>query len=212
VNKFWTDPDDLDDLSESDTEDESESEEKVWEVGDKAEAKWTDGEYYWGVITKVYKNGNYGFHYDDGDKSKSVPPNEVRERTPIVADDESDIPDEIGESDESNEMEVESSAAVSHTKRYYVEALTEFLMNEMTDYEFFLYGKRTNYTESFHNKCNKFYSKGTTISFEQYKMKKTFAALDWNEKKRRNNLLFDITTTLPWEDVIINEFLKRTSK
>jgi len=43
---------------------------RVWKLGEQLEAKWTDGAYYYGVITKVFKNGNYGFAYTDGSKDK----------------------------------------------------------------------------------------------------------------------------------------------
>jgi hypothetical protein len=49
-------------------ESESVEVEKVWKVGQQLEAKWTDGEYYYGEVSKVYKNGNYGFKYTDGSK------------------------------------------------------------------------------------------------------------------------------------------------
>lgn len=49
---------------------ESEEEEKVWTLGQLLEAKWTDGEYYYGKISKVYKNGKYAFEYTDGSKDK----------------------------------------------------------------------------------------------------------------------------------------------
>jgi hypothetical protein len=48
---------------------ESESvEEKVWKVGQLLEAKWTDGEYYYGEVKKVWNNGKYSFKYTDGSK------------------------------------------------------------------------------------------------------------------------------------------------
>ena len=51
-------------------------EKKIWGVGDKAEAKWTDGEYYYGEITRVFKSKDkkdeYAFRYDDGDRYKYV--------------------------------------------------------------------------------------------------------------------------------------------
>ena len=51
---------------------ESESvEEKVWKVGQLLEAKWTDGEYYYGEVKKVWNNGKYSFKYTDG--SKDIP-------------------------------------------------------------------------------------------------------------------------------------------
>lgn len=52
----------------------------------------------------------------------------------------------------------------------------------MGNYENFLYGRTTSYTESFHNVCNKYYKKSLSVCFGQYKMRKEFAALDWNEK------------------------------
>ena len=173
--------------NESDSDSESSEVEveevKVWKVGDEAEAKY-EGEYYYGKIVKVFNNGNYSFHFDDGDKHRSIEPKFIRERTPIVSFDESDITDGLSEDEESSS---ESSASmeeeVTVTKKEYREALELFLRSQMKDYEYFLHGTRTNHTESFHNVANKYYSKGSTSTFNLYIMKKQFAALDWNEQK-----------------------------
>lgn len=207
VNKLWEG-----DEEEVEEEVEAELETKIWKEGDEAEAKFTDGEYYWGKISKAYKNGNFLFHFDDGDKSRSTEGRFIRERTPIVGPDESDITDGIEESekeDEDSEEDMEVEATISYNKKYYTDALTEFLTAEMKDYEYFLYGTRTNSTESFHNLCNKYYSKGSTLSYPLYKMKKQFAALDWNEQKDRQFCVFNPTLTLNWETAIINAFMKR---
>lgn len=209
VNKLWKGDEEEAEVEEVE-EVEVEVEKKVWKEGDEAEAKFTDGEYYWGKISKIYKNGNFLFYFDDGDKSRSMEGRFIRERTPIVGPDESDITDGIEiEEEEVEDMEVE--ATISYNKKYYIDALTEFLTAEMKDYEYFLYGTRTNSTESFHNLCNKYYSKGSTLSYPLYKMKKQFAALDWNEQKDRQFCVFDPTVTLVWYTAIINAFIKRKS-
>jgi hypothetical protein len=73
INKLWDGKDEeLEEESESEVSEieSSESEEIAWTVSQKLEAKWTDGEYYYGEITRVYKNGSYGFAYTDGSKDK----------------------------------------------------------------------------------------------------------------------------------------------
>ena len=112
----------------------------------------------------------------DGDFLRSVPHKEIRRRTAIVPFGERDEEEES----ESEEEEVEPKFG---TKKYYVRAVREFLESQLENHEYFVHGTRTNNTESFHNVCNKYYHKGSTLSFAQYIMRKTFAAMDWNENK-----------------------------
>lgn len=69
VHKFW--PENSEDSSIEEglftDEDEVEKETQAWVVGQELEAKWTDGNYYWGKVAKCYKNGKYNFHFDDKD-------------------------------------------------------------------------------------------------------------------------------------------------
>ena len=65
---------------------------RQWILGQELECKWTDGEYYYGRISKVYKNGKFKFNYDDGDHARSVFATDMRERTPIVNFGRPDIP------------------------------------------------------------------------------------------------------------------------
>lgn len=66
---------------------------------------------------------------------------------------------------------------------YYEKALKDFLLSQMSGYEHFLYGRTTSYTESFHNVCGKYYRKGISCCFAQYKMRKQMAGMDWNEQR-----------------------------
>lgn len=67
---------------------------------------------------------------------------------------------------------------------YYRNALSELLLSLSDCYEHFLFGTRTNNTESFHFLCNLYYTKGQTVSFDSYQKRKYFAGLDWNETKQ----------------------------
>lgn len=49
-------------------------------VGDKVTAKWDDGYWYPGRITKIRDNGTYDVSYDDGDSSKALAANKVKRR------------------------------------------------------------------------------------------------------------------------------------
>lgn len=55
-----------------------------WPLGEDLEGKWTDGEYYYGRVSKIFKNGKHKFVYDDGAKPRNLLPGEIRKRTPIV--------------------------------------------------------------------------------------------------------------------------------
>lgn len=133
-------------------------------MNEQLEGKWTDGEYYWGHVSQIYKNGNYAFHFEDGDKSRSLKEKEIRERTPIVPIDQSDISDSSSKEEESDEVdtnEVDDNTVDKESGAYNVKALTTFLTQQMKNYEYFLNGTVTSYGESFHNVCNLYYPKGT---------------------------------------------------
>lgn len=86
------------------------------------------------------------------------------------------------EPDEESEDEEMPPVAVGG-KKYYWLAIREFLESQVGDCKYFLYGKRTNFTESFHNVCNLYCPKGANISTKTYVMKKQFAALHWSWNK-----------------------------
>lgn len=206
---------------------ESEEEERVWKFGEKLEAKWTDGEYYYGEISRVYKNGNYGFKYTDGSKdhhryvsylfpissfsffvltSRSLEGHLIRERTPIVSWDESDIADGLSEDEDSMSEEEEVPEVLSGSKKYYWLAVREFLESQVGDCKYFLNGKRTNHTESFHNVCNLYCPKGSNISTKTYIMKKQFAALHWTENKQAQQQI-EGELRLSWKVELLEKYL-----
>lgn len=67
-------------------------------------------------------------------------------------------------------------------------ALTEFLEPILNDCEYFVYNQRTFGNESFHGLCNRYYEKGSSISFPLFIMKRQFAFLDWNEQMTKKSL------------------------
>lgn len=213
MNKNWPEDDasDTSDDSESEAseetseetsegEDEFVDEKGRWKIEVPLEGKWIDGEYYHGAVTRVHVKGTYSFRFEDGDFLRSVPHNEIRRRTEIVPFGQPDIEEE-SESESESEEEIEPNS-----KKYYVQAVREFLESQMENHEYFVHGTRTNNTESFHNVCNKYYHKGLTMSFEQYIMRKTFAALDWNENKLG---LRTESPVSPWQVRLLEEFVRR---
>jgi hypothetical protein len=116
-----------------------------------------------------------------------------------MADDESEeeVVDNVGLTDPYNEG----------SETYYREALNEFLLSQMTTYQYFLNGTRTSFTESFHNVCNLYYPKGLSMSFAQYKMRKQFAALHWNELRNAGYLSFDVIASFGWQEHLMNKFI-----
>lgn len=162
--------------------------ESKWSVGQLLEAKWKDGEYYYGKVVKIYNNGNYKFDYDDGEKWLSVADNQIRERTPIVPFGESDVSEEDegddSEEEASEESEIEEVGDVHvdvECRKYNEDALKSFLVQESKHYEYFLNGTTTSYGESFHSICNLYYPKGSTVALQTYIMKKCFAGFHWQE-------------------------------
>jgi hypothetical protein len=93
------------------------------------------------------------------------------------------------------------------SQAYYREALNEFLVSQMTNYQYFLNGTKTSYTESFHNVCNLYYPKGLYMSFAQYKMRKEFAALHWIELRKAGSATDDELVTFGWQENLINRFI-----
>jgi hypothetical protein len=206
-----------DDSESSDASDDSEGEltdeNGRWKSGANLEAKWIDGEFFHGVVQRVFKVGTYSFHFDDGDFLRSVPHDEIRERTAVVPFGQPDeevtfvsgesVSEEAEDEDEEEETDEEPEEG---TKAYYVFALRSFLKSQMEHHEHFVHGTRTNNTESFHSVCNKYYHKGSTVTFRQYVMRKTFAAMDWNENKL--GMRTDAAVP-PWKAALLAEFLRR---
>jgi hypothetical protein len=174
---------------------ESETVGPKWTVDQLLEAKWTDGEYYYGHPTQIYQNGNYAFSFDDGHYLRSVAENQIRERTPIVPFGQKDISDESDEEDEESDEETDENEEEAidievdvDSRKYNKDALTKFLMQESKHYEYFLNGTTTSFGESFHSICNIYYPKGQTVAFKTYVMKKCFAGFHWQEL-RENGML-----------------------
>jgi hypothetical protein len=67
-----------------------------WQLGQELEGKWTDDEYYYGRISKIFKNGKFKFNYDDGTTPRNLFSHEIRHRTPIVKFGLPDIPGILG--------------------------------------------------------------------------------------------------------------------
>ena len=78
------------------------------------------------------------------------------------------------------EFDVRDNSA-KRIKKY----LLQFLTLIYDDCEYFVYNQRTFGNESFHSVCNRYYEKGSVISFPIFQMKRQFAALDWNEQMRK---------------------------
>jgi hypothetical protein len=147
---------------------------------------------------------------------RSIPGHLIRERTPIVSWDKNDVPDGLSDSEEESEEEEESSEEEMQvevgSKRYYWLALKEFLESQLGDCKYFLHGKRTNHTESFHNICNIYCPKGSNISTKMYIMKKQFAALHWNWNKAMQSGGVEVEMSVPWKEELLAKYLARKKK
>ena len=49
-------------------------------VGDRVMARWTNGSWYPGKIAQIHPDGTIDVDYDDGDKSRNLPPSKVRKK------------------------------------------------------------------------------------------------------------------------------------
>ena len=177
------------------------------------ECEWTDGHYYPGKITQVFPDNFYKFSFSDGsgDVQERIHGSKIQERRShedssvelrseedCSEEDSSDDDEEESSSYEEKEEEGEVEGEMPEeqasihdqveTKNYYEKALKEFLVSLMKNYEYFINGKTTSDTESFHNVCNQYYPKSLSISFPQYVMRKTFAAFDWMEMRSTRKL------------------------
>lgn len=83
-------------------------------------------------------------------------------------------------------------------------ALLEFLEPILTDCEFFVYNQRTFGNESFHGLCNRYYEKGSAVSFPIFVMKRQFAYLDWNEQMRKKAQGQEDAELQDWQIQLLN--------
>lgn len=77
----------------------------------------------------------------------------------------------------------------------------------MEDCEFFVNNQRTFGNESFHSVCNRYYEKGSSVSFAIYVMKRQFAALDWNEMMRKKALNQPDNEIQDWQTVLLERLV-----
>jgi hypothetical protein len=71
------------------------------------------------------------------------------------------------------------------------------------DCEYFVFNQRTFGNESFHGLCNRYYEKGTVVSFTVFKMKRQFAALDWNEMMLKKALGETGAEVQDWQEILL---------
>jgi hypothetical protein len=85
--------------------------------------------------------------------------------------------------------------------------LLEFLTPLYQDCEYFVHNQRTFGNESFHSVCNRYYEKGSVVSFVIFVMKRQFAALDWNEQMRKKALGEEDKEIQDWQEVLLARLL-----
>lgn len=83
-------------------------------------------------------------------------------------------------------------------------ALVEFLEPILADCEYFVYNQRTFGNESFHGLCNRYYEKGSAVSFPLFVMKRQFAFLDWNEQMRKKAIGQEDAELQDWQIKLLN--------
>ena len=81
--------------------------------------------------------------------------------------------------------------------------LLQFLTPIYDDCEYFVHNQRTFGNESFHSVCNRYYEKGSVVSFPIFRMKRQFAALDWNEMMRKKALCEPDSEIQDWQIVLL---------
>lgn len=84
--------------------------------------------------------------------------------------------------------------------------LKEFLEPLASDCEFFIWNRRTFGNESFHSLCNRYYEKGSVVSFEIFVMKRQMAMLDWNEQMRKKSQDMESEDIQDWQLLLLNRF------
>lgn len=80
----------------------------------------------------------------------------------------------------------------------------QFLHSLAGDCQFFVYNQRTFGNESFHSVCNRYYEKGSAVSFAIFVMKRQFAALDWNEQMRKKARGEEDNEIQDWQQVLLD--------
>jgi hypothetical protein len=115
----------------------------------------------------------------------------------------------LSDSEESEESE-DSGAdeVVVGGKKYYWLAIREYLESELGDCKYFLHGKRTNHTESFHNVSNLYCPKGSNISMKTYIMKKQMAGLHWTYNKYWQQM-DEESMNVDWKVKLLDLYLTR---
>jgi hypothetical protein len=84
-----------------------------------------------------------------------------------------------------------------------VQFLDNFMNKYIQDVEYFVDAQRTYLTETFHNLTTKYCPKKTSYSFKMYIMRKTLAALHFNENHS------NITNTFKFREKIMKRVLSR---
>lgn len=85
-------------------------------------------------------------------------------------------------------------------------AIKEFLEPLGTDCEFFIWNQRTFGNESFHSLCNRYYEKGSVVSFEVFVMKRQMAMLDWNEQMLKKSQGLEDKNIQDWQVLLLDRF------
>lgn len=85
--------------------------------------------------------------------------------------------------------------------------LLQFLTPLYEDCEYFVHDQRTFGNESFHSICNRYYEKGSVVSFKIFVMKRQFAALDWNEMMRKKALGEEDTDIQDWQELLLSRLM-----
>ena len=85
--------------------------------------------------------------------------------------------------------------------------ILQFLTPLYDDCEYFVHNQRTFGNESFHSICNRYYEKGSVVSFPIFKMKRQFAALDWNEMMRKKALGQADSEIQDWQTLLLERLV-----
>jgi hypothetical protein len=83
----------------------------------------------------------------------------------------------------------------------------QFLTPLYDDCQYFVHDQRTFGNESFHSICNRYYEKGSVVSFPIFEMKRQFAALDWNEMMRKKALGEEDSDIQDWQELLLERLI-----
>jgi hypothetical protein len=95
-----------------------------------------------------------------------------------------------------------------HSADRFESALLEFLEPIASDCEYFVWNQRTFGNESFHSLCNRYYEKGSVVSFDTFVMKRQFAMLDWNEMMRKKSEGEEDSDIQDWQVLLLSRLRK----